>query len=381
MKEARSLSRSAESTAATQITIICSLPAAGNFAPILADLLASAEAWSEKGRWPIAIIAVDETAENTGDAPKTFGPVKLVRHRYQEPWPSFLARLLDDITDDWVVVVGQRGLATVAHIEAVITSLADLPYPTVGVFSTKEEPRESHEALVHGHGSTCPQRVVAFAAPRHISLLATRLLPTAKPGFPVSEWWESVEQICRSGNLKCQTVALPLPLQRPSSQTRTQPDDAASTNETSVGRSSRLNGRLSSELFVLGGITLVGTLLSLLLDGKLAVLSRWVSTCVGFSLVSLWTLQKLILPVVGRAAASLKFTAEVLAPRLQLAASFHLAIAATGATFYFQRQPPSPATTLDALLLALATATAILGIHLFSWARILQSLTKPTKGP
>lgn len=376
MKETQSFSRQGQPTTVAGVTIVCSLPGTGKTAHVLARLLAVAESWSEKRGSAIEVIAVDEVLQGPSEAAKMLGPVKLVRHNPQEPWAIFLDRILAHAAGNWIVVASEAIPEQVEFIEAVLAKLDQDPRPTVGV-QAKEECSEASDGASGSARTVFAREIVAFAAPRELSIQASRTLPLLGSHLPLAEWWESIESICRQGRSDSRPALVTLPRRRPHTHLEAEGSAALSTADHSAQLATIIKRRALNDLRVLLMTMVVAAVSSMLAPGRLSSIAAWVTGLTGFCTVSLWYLQKVALPVVARASIPLKFSAEVLAQRFRLAAWLHFAPGALLAIVCLQPGAFHFQGGLRVALVTAATVMAALGIHLGSWARILRCIVDP----
>lgn len=374
MKETQSRSRQGQPTTVVRLTIVCALPNSGNAAHSLAQVLAVGGAWSEKRGCLIEVIAIDESPEGSNERAKTFGPVKLVRHSFREPWRYFLDRILAHAAGDWILVASELALDRVERIAAILETLDRSPRPTVGLVADEAEALRRTQ-LGDPHCTVSSQQVAVFVAPRQIVIRATRALPEVSSSFPMNDWWQSVEEICRREEPDKPIELLTLPVWQ---------STVGSSREAPIRRSQELSAVLATavtrsanrDVRILATVSLVALLLAAALSGRLGTIASWASSCTGLSTLSLWYLQKLVLPVVARVSVALKFSAEVLASRLHVAAYLNLLV---GVLLAFACLPPNGFSwqpTLDIAAVTIATAVAIMGVHLLCWARLLRCLAK-----
>lgn len=338
---------------------------------MLANLLSAGSAYAERTGLVLDFVVVEQTARGIPEAGKTVGPVRLVRRGRAEPWAAFLQRLLVHVSGNWIVVASEDSLENVRDLESVLDHLARNPRPVAGIRRT------GSPSTVEVLGRKSSGAVAVFAAPLEVARHAAPEVESSDPTFPVAEWWLAIASRLPE---RCAATVVALNAPAPSDPARsnvgrTMPLQTAPLQRTAT---STLQPDMPSAVATLSALATTTALLAFAVDGWLANFAAWACGCASFCAFSLWRLHRLFLPVLVRVTAALRFTAGALAPRLQRAAWVYTGLGTVAASVALHpalRNAPDRAIATAGL--ALATASAVIGIHLFGWSGVLRRLARP----
>ncbi|MCX8072279.1 MAG: hypothetical protein N3C12_07500 [Candidatus Binatia bacterium] len=378
MKEAPHTSPRNHSSKFLSVSILCPLLPPGEVPRDLARLLDVLSPWTEKRGHFVELIVVDEGSRTTEQSKtKTLGPVKLIRRGLREHWGEFLARTVSSAKGDWIVVAGTPALEHAHYLDSILHTLDFARQPIVGVVSDR-----LGTACQFGGDQLNPRdrTIAAFAAPKAVAYRAAKQLPGMAPQVLLASWWNAIVAAQRNPDGENQVILVALPEWVPIVEPRQTTNSGANLTVPSTGSLNPAGHRAVRDIRILTAVTLLAALTSLLVSGRFAYAASWLGGCSGFSAFSLWALQKLVLPILARVSVALKFSASALAPPLRVAAWLYLSGAVVLALVTFGSGLDLRALGIEALVLALASAVMVIGIHLLSWSGILEALTDSRNG-